>query len=102
MKQPIVETREKAVKAPFVAPSPAAVPVVVMPGAHKFVQFNAPVVVHDIRGQEELTDRATVGMALGPHGSPVESITLEGDWFTLVAGAGLYLVPVQNVRSARR
>jgi hypothetical protein len=67
-----------------------------------FVQFGGLVVVHDIRDMEELTDRATVGKPLGPHGHTVKSIHLDGAWFAIRTDGRNYLVPVENVRSARK
>lgn len=67
-----------------------------------FVQFHGVIAVEDTRGQEELTDRARVGLALGPHGPKVTGIALVDGWFTVATEMRSYEVPVSNVRSARR
>lgn len=73
---------------------------------HRFVQFDGDVAVLDTRAQQNLADRAAVGMPLGPYGFEVASIVLSGGWFEIVTPTDtemrVYRVPVSNVRSARR
>lgn len=78
------------------------------PDLYRFLQFAGPVAVEDSRGIEELTDRARLGNPFGPHGEPVESIELAGNWFVVKTTSTdrpeprEYRVHVTSVRMARR
>ena len=76
----------------------------VKPDQHRFVFFSGvPVPIKDVRGQEELIDRAWVGGRLGSHGHQCTAIVLLGSWFEIQDESGaIYRVPVTNVGSARR
>jgi hypothetical protein len=81
---------------------PPAVAVDKSESTHAFVQFRDVIAVEDSRGQEELTDRARVGLPLGPHGVAVTGIALRDGWFLIATERRSYEVPVSNIRSARR